>query len=309
MGVNGSESRSQRAVSAPGGSSAAARAPSRRRARRRRSAICSSRNSSNASRRRPPSWSPKCAASSAAAAVREPLQHPNPRGQRLGHVAHRRPVLVHERRDLHRREPLGGRVGRHVLPHRGDLAGLGVLVDAEAAVALVLAGQQQPRARPVAALEPRLVEERHRHRPGLVGDAGGDERLHAAPAHRAARDRQHLRRRPSRPRPSPARRSAARRGGRAGCGRAARRRSRSRASPPPSRLSRPGTSRAGRAATASGSAGRSSPRPAAESRLANSVGATPADSDRPIGPTVRALRASTWRPSLGLRSVREPKGR
>ncbi len=67
VGVNGSESRSQRSVSAPGGSSAAACAPSRRRARRRRSAICSSRSSSNASRRRPPSWSPKWAASSAAA--------------------------------------------------------------------------------------------------------------------------------------------------------------------------------------------------------------------------------------------------
>ena len=114
----------------------AARPPARPRGaatRRRRSAICSSRNSSNASRRRPPSWSPKCAASSAAAAVREPLQRADPGRQRLEHVAHRRPVLVDERRDLHRRQPLGRRVGRHVLPGRDELAGLGVLVDAEAA--------------------------------------------------------------------------------------------------------------------------------------------------------------------------------
>ena len=66
VGVNGSESASQRAVRAPGGSRTAARAASWRRVRRRKSAICSSRNSSKASRRRPPSWSPKCAASSAA---------------------------------------------------------------------------------------------------------------------------------------------------------------------------------------------------------------------------------------------------
>jgi len=125
-------------------------------------------------------------------AVGEPLQRPDPRGQRFQHVAHRRPVLVDERRDLHRREALGCGVGRHVLPHRGDLAGLGVLVDAKAAVALVFPGQQQPCPRPVATLEPRLVEERHRHRAGLVGDAGGDERLHAAAPDGARGDRQDL---------------------------------------------------------------------------------------------------------------------
>ena len=73
--------------------------------------------------------------------------------------------------------------------------------DAEAVAALVLALQQQPRARAVLALEPRLVEERRLHHPGRVGDDRLDERLHPAPAHRAAGDRAHLddHRRASRP--------------------------------------------------------------------------------------------------------------
>ena len=66
-----------------------------------------------------------------------------------------------------------------------ELARLGVLVDAEPALALVLAGEQEPGAGAVAALEPRLVEERHAHRARLVAHARGHERLHATPAHLA----------------------------------------------------------------------------------------------------------------------------
>ena len=119
------------------------------------------------------------------------------------------PVLVHERGDLHR-ATAPRRPGRSPCPRPCDdlLAGLGVLVDAEAAPRpwyLPVSSSRVPG--PVAALQPRLVEERDRHRAGLVGDARLDERLHAAPAHRAARDRAAPRRPPSRPRPSPARRS------------------------------------------------------------------------------------------------------
>ncbi len=56
------------------------------------------------------------------------------------------------------------------LPDRGDRLGGRVVVDPEAPAGLVLAGQHQPRARPVVALEPRLVEERRLHHAGGVGD-------------------------------------------------------------------------------------------------------------------------------------------
>ena len=110
-------------------------------------------------------------------------------------------------------------------------------------VALVLAGQQQPRARAVAALQPRLVEERHA---SSCPDSSATraETSGFIPRRRTwpARDRAAPRRRPSRPRPSPARRSCARRGGRAGCAPAA---SPTRLEPelraPPSPPSRPGS--------------------------------------------------------------------
>ena len=125
-------------------------------------------------------------------AVRQALQRPDAGGQRLEHVAHLRALLVHERGDLHAREPVRGRVGGHVLPRRHELARLGVLVDAEPALALVLAGEQEPGAGAVAALEPRLVEERHAHRARLVAHPRGHERLHATSADLPARDREHL---------------------------------------------------------------------------------------------------------------------
>ena len=192
MGVNGSESASQRRVSSPGGSSASARAPSRRRARRRSSAIWSSISSSNASRRRPPSWSPKWAASSAAARSgrRSSARSRAGSGSSVSCAAPRHcrasaRIWVEDR-------PVGRRVGRH-LPRVADrLAGRRVEGDAEAVAALVLALEQQPRARAVLALEPGLVEERRLHRPRRVGDHRLDERLHPAPAHRAAGDRAHL---------------------------------------------------------------------------------------------------------------------
>ena len=170
---------------------------------------------------------------------------------------------MRERRDLHRRQALRGRVGGHVLAGRDELAGLRVLVDPEAAVALVLAGQQQPRARAVAALEPRLVEERDGHRPGLVGDARLDERLHPAPAHLPARDRAHL----DDDRRDLVDRQLSDRARGAAIARDVLEQVADALEPeplrPPSRPSRRGAARRVAAATASGSAARSPPRPAA----------------------------------------------
>ena len=63
---------------------------------------------------------------------------------------------------------------------------------AEAVPRLVLAVEHQARARPVLALEPRLVEERRLHRTARVGDDRLDERPHPAPAHGPGGDRAHL---------------------------------------------------------------------------------------------------------------------
>ena len=114
------------------------------------------------------------------------------RRQRLDDVRERGAVLAHERGDLGRREPVGRRIGRHVAAGADLLAGLGVVLDAEAIAALVLALQHQPRAGAVLALQPRLVEERRLHDPRLVGDGRLHQRLHPAPAHGPRCDRAHL---------------------------------------------------------------------------------------------------------------------
>ena len=208
----------------PAARARAARAPSRRRARRRSSAICSSRNSSNASRRRPPSWSPKWAASSAAQRSGSRSSTRSRAGSGSELVADRRPVLV---RPAPRSAPTTARPtpGRSPCPPRSatssPVSACSITTEAAPGRARELARQHQPRARPVAALQPRLVEERDRHRPRLVGHARLDERLHPAPAHRPARDRAHLdddRRGLVR---RSARRSCAPPAGRAGCARAA----------------------------------------------------------------------------------------
>ena len=101
-------------------SSAAARAASRRRARRRSSASWSSSSSSKASRRRPPSWSPKCAASSAAGRSGSRSSTRSRAGSGSSASAQRAALLAHEREDLRRREPLGGRVGGDLGLRRAD---------------------------------------------------------------------------------------------------------------------------------------------------------------------------------------------
>ena len=58
----------------------------------------------------------------------------------------------------------------------------------EAVPRLVLTVQDEPRPRRVALHEPRLIEERRLHRPGVVGDGRLDERPHAPPADRARGD-------------------------------------------------------------------------------------------------------------------------
>ena len=51
-------------------------------------------------------------------AVRQAFERPDAGRQRLEHVAHLRALLVHERGDLHARQPVRRRVGGHVLPRR-----------------------------------------------------------------------------------------------------------------------------------------------------------------------------------------------
>ena len=192
VGVNGSDAASQRSVSDGGSSSTSARAASRRSARRRSIASWSSSSSSKASRRAPELAAAEVRGAERAGAVGPAAGGADPGRQRLDDVAQRRAVVVHEGGDLRRREALRGRVGGDVAGRPDELPGLGVELHPEAVAALVLALQHQPRAGAVAALEPRLVEERGLHDPGLVGDGGLDQRLHPAAADRARGDRAHL---------------------------------------------------------------------------------------------------------------------
>ena len=103
-----------------------------------------------------------------------------PRARRAGRVsttsASAARSALHEREDLRRGDALGGRVVRDRLGRAGALARRladarlrrCVVGDAEAAAAVGLAVQQQPRARRVALDEPGLVEERRAHRAGRV---------------------------------------------------------------------------------------------------------------------------------------------
>ena len=125
-------------------------------------------------------------------AIGQALAGAQARGQRLADVAQRGAVLAHEREDLRRAQSLGGGIGRDLARRAERLAGRRVRGDAEAVARLVLAVEHQSRARPVLALEPRLVEERRRHRAGGVRHHRLDERAHAAAADRARRDRAHL---------------------------------------------------------------------------------------------------------------------
>jgi hypothetical protein len=143
------------------------------------SATWSSSSSSNASRRRPPSWSPKWAASSAAARSGSRSSVRSRAGSGSSVSSRGAAVLAGEGEDLRRDSPSVAGYGRHLAVGGADrLAGRRVERDAEAVAGLVLALQQQPRARAVLALEPRLVEERRLHRPGGVGHHRLDERLH-----------------------------------------------------------------------------------------------------------------------------------
>ena len=125
-------------------------------------------------------------------AVREPAARPRPRRQRLDRVLGGRQVGAHQREDLRRGQPLRRRVVGDLAAAAGRLVGRRVARDAKGVARGVLAVQDQARARRVLARQPRLVEERRLHDAGLVGDGRLDERLHPAPAHRAARDRAHL---------------------------------------------------------------------------------------------------------------------
>ena len=68
--------------------------------------------------RAPPRWSPKCAAPSAAARSAQPPAARIRAGSGSTTSCERVAVLAHERGDLGRREPLGGRVGRDVARSR-----------------------------------------------------------------------------------------------------------------------------------------------------------------------------------------------
>ena len=174
--------RARRRARPPAAARGAAGARSARAAARRRPAAAARpRGRRSARRRAPPGGRGACRATRMRAGSGSSASRAAP------------PPLAHEREDLGRGEAVGGRVGGHLRrlrPH--GLAGLGVELHAEAVARLVLALEQQPGARPVLALEPRLVEERRLHRPRLVGHDGLDERAHAAPPDRAARDRADL---------------------------------------------------------------------------------------------------------------------
>ena len=133
VGVNGSESRSQRAVSSPGGASAWARA---RLAAQRAAAQQRDLEQQQLVEREPAAAGLLVAEVRGVerrGAVRQPLEHAQSRRQRLELVADLGPVLVHERGDLHGREPFAGRIGGDVVAAR-DEPGLGVEVDPEAAL-------------------------------------------------------------------------------------------------------------------------------------------------------------------------------
>jgi hypothetical protein len=103
---------------------------------------------------------------------------------------------AHEREDLRRADPLAGRVvGHRVTPAVGRrqvrLARRRVVGDAEAAAAVGLSVQEQPRPRRVALDQPGLVEEARTDRAGAVGDTGLHQRAHPAPPHGARGDRAH----------------------------------------------------------------------------------------------------------------------
>jgi len=138
------------------------------------------------------------------AALREAQTRAHPRRQRVDDVAQAGALGGDEGEDLRAREPLCRGVVRNLLAGRGRLIGRGVVGDAKAVAALVLAVEDQARARLVALHEPRLVEEGRLHRAGGIGDRRLDQRAHPPPAHRARRDRanldQHRRRLPRRER-------------------------------------------------------------------------------------------------------------
>ncbi len=114
-----------------------------------------------------------------------------PGGQRVEGVADRAAVLLDHRVELGRGDPVGRRVVGHRAGAGRRLLGDGVAGDLEAAL-VEAAVEHEARAGPVAALEPRLVEERHGERARAVGHGGDHHRLHAAAAHGARADRADL---------------------------------------------------------------------------------------------------------------------
>ena len=193
MGVNGSESSSQRAVSARG--------RLERRGARALAPAGATPHQRDLQKQQLVVGEPAAAALVVAEvrgverrrAVREPVTGPQVGRERLERLLRGAAPLPHQREDLGRRQAVGGRVGGDLRRLGADrIAGFGVELHAEAVAGLELALQQQARAGPVLALEPRLVEERGLDRAGLVGHDRLDERAHATPPDRPAGDRAHL---------------------------------------------------------------------------------------------------------------------
>ena len=124
--------------------------------------------------------------------VRQRLGHAQRGGQRLDRVGDPLTVLAHQRQQLRGRDSLGHRVVRHLALRAQRLGGQRVRLDAEAVAPLVLAVQDQVRARAVLLHQPGLVEERSLGGSGLVGHGGLHQRAHAAPADGAGANRPHL---------------------------------------------------------------------------------------------------------------------
>ena len=169
VGVNGSDSASQRAVSVGGVRErlgarrlAPPRAPAQQRELEQQQLLEGEPHAGRPPGRR------SAPRASAAGAVGPAPGGAQPRGQRLDDVgAARRGARARARRSASRRAPRSPGRWRRRPPAPDLLVGLGVELDPEAVAALVLALQHQPRAGAVLALEPRLVEERRLHDPGL----------------------------------------------------------------------------------------------------------------------------------------------
>ena len=195
--------------------------------------------------------------------------------------AQRLAVLAHEREDLRRREPLRRRVSarpRRRAPVSSPVGAWDWTRKRLRASYLPCSTSRVPGA--VLALEPRLVEERRLHDPGLVGDGGLDERLHPAAAHGPRRDRADLDddgrvlvRRQLRDRTRLA-------SGRAGGARAGRRPSAARAARRPSRRARARPRAAAASRDGRGRRGPPSPHSSSSERVSEEANATGGDGTR-----------------------------